>query len=422
LGQPLAASSPQLQNRGVATALLELLFFAALFSRDPHTLLRAQFWAEDGSTFCQQAHEVGFIHTLTIPYAGYLHLFPRLVAGVSLLLPFSLAPFVFTLASVIVRCLPAFYLCSSRMQQLGPLKLRVLLAALYIGVPNVAKVHGNLANTQWHLAVLSFLVLIAPPPRSIAAKVFDVSALLLGALTGPFGLLLLPVALMVAAVRRERWRIVQIAILSVGAVIQGAMLLLYGRPHTQGGLGVSLSRLCRILAFQVFAQRPRLLLVLSYVLAALGLTVLTYVFVRGSLEIRCMLVFAAVVLAASLASPLATPNGVQWEALQQPGSTHRYWYLPELAVAAAVVWIATASRHRLLRIAGVVAVCIMLISDAVYWRLPPLPDMHFETYAAAFQALPVGSAMRIPINPSGWFVDLTKTNRDGTAHSTGNGK
>jgi len=435
LGQPLDASSPQLHKRNVAAVLLALLFFVALFSRDPHTLLRAQFWAEDGSTFYQQAHELGFIHTLIIPYAGYLHLFPRLVAGVSLLLPFSLAPLIFGLASVIVRCLPAIYLCSKRMQQLGPLKLRVPLAALYIGVPNVAKVHGNLANTQWHLAVLSFLVLIAPPPPSIVAKVFDVSALVLGALTGPFGLLLLPVALMVAAARRERWRIGQIAILSVGAVIQGTMLLLYGRPHTQGGLGVSLSRLCRILAFQVFvpvfrgtnpsaefAQRPRLLLVLSYVLAALGLTALTYVFVRGSLEIRCMLVFAAVVLAASLASPLATPNGLQWEALQQPGSTHRYWYLPELAVAAAVVWIATASRHRLLRIAGVVAVCIMLISDAVYWRLPPLPDMHFETYAATFQALPVGSAMRIPINPAGWFVDLTKATRDGMAHSAGNGK
>ena len=171
-----------------------------------------------------------------------------------------------------------------------------------------------------------------------------------------------------------------------------------------------------------FAQRPRLLLALSYVLTALGLTLLTYVFARGSLEIRCMLVFAAVVLAASLASPLATPNGLQWEALQQPGSTHRYWYLPELAVAAAVVWIATASRHRLLRIAGAVAVCIMLYNRRSLLATASAADMHFETYAVAFQALPVGSAMRIPINPAGWVVDLTKTSRDGMAHSAGSGK
>ena len=321
------------------------------------------------------------------------------------------------------------------MQQLGPLKLRVLLAALYIGVPNVAKVHGNLANTQWHLAVLSFLVLIAPPPRSIVAKVFDVSALVLGALTGPFGVLLLPVALMVAAVRRERWRIGQIAILSVGAVIQGDHVAALRQATHAGRTGRFLVAPLPDIGVPDFRsgvsgdEPQRGICATAPVIVGPELCAhctrtdgTDYVFVRGSLEIRCMLVFAAVVLAASLASPLATPNGLQWEALQQPGSTHRYWYLPELAVAAAVVWIASASRHRLLRIAGAVAVCIILMTDAAYWRLPPLPDMHFETYAAAFQALPVGSAMRIPINPDGWFVELTKTRRDGMAHSAGDGK
>lgn len=433
VGQPIAAPPQYLKKEKSAayTLLLALVYFAALVSRNPHVLLPAQFWAEDGSIFYQQAHHLGFVHTLVVPYAGYLHLFPRLVAGVSLFAPLSFAPLVFNLAALTAQCLPAIYLCSSRMQELGPLRLRVLLAFLYVGVPNVAKIHGNLTNAQWHLAVLSFLILIALPPKSLAATVFDVTALLLGALTGPFCILLMPVAVLVATVRRERWRTKQIGILSAGAVIQGVTLMLNGRPHMQTGLGASLSRFSRILAFQVFvpvfrgtnnsaefARRPLLLLVLSYLLTALGLAVLTYVFVRGGLEIRCMLLFAAVVLAASLASPLASPNEPQWEALQRPGSTHRYWYVPELAVAAATVWIATMRTHKILRIAGAVLVGIMILVDVVNWRLPALPNLHFDAYADTFQSLPVGSAIRIPISPSGWFVELTKTERDEKGHGS----
>ena len=407
------------------TALLALAYFAALVSRNPDVLFRPQFSAEVGSLFYQQAHALRLLHTLSIPYAGYLLVFPRLVAAVSLLFPLSCAPLVFNFAALLAQCLPAIYLCSPRMQNVGPLKLRILLAFLYIGVPNVAKIHGNLTNAQWHLAVLSLLIPIAIPPASRLAVVFDVTALSISALTGPYSFLLLPVAILVALSRRESWTIKQIWILAAAAIIQATVLLRSGRPHTQEGLGASVPAFCRIVAFQVFVPvfrgmnnsarftgHPLALTIVSFVVVALGVALMTYAFVRGGLEIRCLILFAALLLAASLASPLATASGPEWAALQNPGSTHRYWYIPELAVAGVTVWLSTMATRKFLRALGAALVCVMLVVDVIYWRLPSLPDMHFGAYAANFKALPPGAHMQIPINPPGWFVELTKTPRD----------
>lgn len=407
------------------TITLGLLCFAALVSRSPSVVFRPQFWAEDGQLFYQQAHALGFLHTLIIPYGGYLLTLPRLTAGLSLLLPLFLAPLLFNLVALLVQCLPAVYLFSARMQNIGPLPARILLAFLYIGVPNVAKVHGNLSNAQWHLAVLCCLILLAPPPRSVRAAAFDVTVLSLGAFTGPFAICLLPVAVVVAWSRRDMWTVRRAGILCLGALVVPATVLLSARPKPPAGLGASFPAFCRIVAFQVFvpvfrgvnnsaqlAQHPVLLSLVSYAVTAVGLAVLTYVFLRGSMEVRCFLLFAAILLAASLAKPLASASEPQWLALQRQGSTHRYWLMPELGVAVAVVWLAARAPNRIARAVSAALLCVMLIVDVAYWRLPDLPDLHFDTYVAAFKALPIGAHIQIPINPPGWSLELTKKPSD----------
>jgi hypothetical protein len=407
------------------TITLGLLCFAALVSRSPSVVFRPQFWAEDGQLFYQQAHALGFLHTLIIPYGGYLLTLPRLTAGLSLLLPLFLAPLLFNLVALLVQCLPAVYLFSARMQNIGPLPARILLAFLYIGVPNVAKVHGNLSNAQWHLAVLCCLILLAPPPRSVRAAAFDVTVLSLGAFTGPFAICLLPVAVVVAWSRRDMWTVRRAGILCLGALVVPATVLLSARPKPPAGLGASFPAFCRIVAFQVFvpvfrgvnnsaqlAQHPVLLSLVSYAVTAVGLAVLTYVFLRGSMEVRCFLLFAAILLAASLAKPLASASEPQWLALQRQGSTHRYWLMPELAVAVAVVWLAARAPNRIARAVSAALLCVMLIVDVAYWRLPDLTDLRFDSYVAAFKALPIGAHIQIPINPPGWSLELTKKPSD----------
>ncbi len=411
-------------SRPWTTVCLALVYFAAAVSRRPSTLTNPQFWAEDGGVFYKQARELGFFETLVIPYGGYLLTWPRLVASVSSYFPLAYGPLVFNVAALLTQALPAIFLSSGRMRELGPLPVRILLAVLYLGVPNVATVMGNLSNAQWHLAILSFLIVVAAPPRSAWAAAFDVIALGLGALTGPFAAVLFPIAVGVAWVRRDRWSMVHAGILCVGALTLPYTLGSSIRRTSIGGLGASVAGFCQLLTFQVFVpvfrginnsvhflHPPSLLPMLSYTATAVGFVFLAYVFWRGSLEMRCFLVLGVLLLAASLANPAASTIEPQWTALKKSGSPPRYWFVPELVVTAAVVSFACTAGHRVLRAIGVVLVAVILAVDVAYWRLPALPDRGFPKFVAAFEAMPVGKELKIPIPPN-WIFKLTKTARD----------
>jgi len=407
-------------------ALLAALLFVGLSSRRPELLLRPQFWAEDGLIFFQQAHELGFLRSLIEPYAGYLHTLPRLVAGVTLLVPLIMAPLVFNLVGLVIQVLPAVYLVSGRMRDVASLGVRVLVALLFVGIPNVWRVHGNMANAQWHVAVLCCLILIAPPPRTLWTRIFDGTMLAICCVTGPFAIVLLPIAAVVAWQRRDSWTLKRGALFAAGALITMVAMQVSGaRLHPRlGGLGASVAGFVNMLAFQVvapvlwgtnptpqLAAHPAVAVLLSYVLAGAGLVLVASAFIRGGTEVRCFLLFAALVLAASLASPLAGVKEPAWLAMQRPGATHRYWLLPELAVVVAVVTVAFTARSQVVRTVGTLLIGVMVVVEAVQWRMPPLPDLRYPQSVAAFRALPIGAQMRIPILPN-WAMTLTRTARD----------
>lgn len=418
------ARVPSARRLDPTIVLLAVGFVAAVVSRRPSVLTNAQFWAEDGGLFYVQAREIGFPGTLTIPYAGYLLTMPRLVASLSPFVSFAHAPLLFNLAALLTAALPAIFLASDRMRLLGPRSVRVLLAVLYVGVPNVATVHGNLCNAQWHLAILSFLVVVAASPTSPWAAAFDVIVLALGAFTGPFALFLLPIAGVVAWVRRDRWAVVRAGILALGAAALPFTLATSLRPKSIGGLGASFTGFCQLFAFQVvgpvfrgvndsirFLRPPGLLPAVSCTVTAVTLGVLVYAVRRGGLEVRCFLLFAGLMLAAALVNPAASLVEPQWQVLQRPGSPPRYWFVPELAIAAAVVSVACTASHAALRFCGAALVVVMLTADVTYWRLQPLPDRGFARFVAAFEALPVGAQMAIATPPN-WTFKITKTERD----------
>lgn len=426
--EPIDSTGPSRARWKEATpaisVVLGVLLFAAAVSRRPSTVFNPQFWAEDGALFYAQARTLGFLQTLVVPYSGYLNTLPRLAAGLSLLVPLSRAPLVFNLVALLNQSLPPMYLCSARMRNVGPPPVRILLAFLYVGVPNVPWVLGNLTNSQWHLAVLCFLIVVARPPKTAWGTAFDVTMLSIGAVTGPFALFLLPVALVIALVRRDLSAPLRAGILCAGAALLPLFVL--GRPRATSfaKLGASVEGFCTIVTFQVivpvlrgintiqhYLNPPAFLALVSYTVAAAGFALLAYVVVRGSVEIRCFLLFAALVLAASLASPLAGVRETQWTVMQMPGAPSRYWLIPELAVAAAIVSLAFTASNRVMRAVGAALIGVMVVVDVAHWRLPDLPERHFAHYAAAFEALPVGAKMRIPTPPN-WTFEITKTDRD----------
>jgi len=105
----------------------------------------------------------------------------------------------------------------------------------------------------------------------------------------------------IIAVRRHPnlWTRVHAGIIGLGVIVMPTIMLFTTRPRSPAGLGASFQGFCRIVAFQVFvpvfrglhnsaqlAQHPVLLSFVSCAITAAGLAVLTYVVLRGSMNVR----------------------------------------------------------------------------------------------------------------------------------------
>jgi hypothetical protein len=393
------------------------LVMVALFSRCPSMFTHAQLYAEDGAVWYAQAYNNGWLHSLIVPQAGYLQTLPRLGAGLALLFPLRYAPLVMAITGMLIQSLPATILLSARCRNWAPLTTRVLLAAIYIGVPNSREVHIVLTNTQWHLALAEALLAFASTPRSWSGRLFDVVIFLVGGFSGPFCIVLAPLVLVFWWVRRQRWSLVIFAVMSVGVFTQ-IVLLTHTTARIQGALGAKLETFLRMVGGNIVASAmfgghsfavmvPTTLLVLT---ALGGLSVYLYCFGIAHLELKLFLVYCAALLAASLHNPLVTVGRAEeplWDSLVRIPSC-RYWYFPTLAFMWGAVWCALYGRARLFKLAGTCIVLLMSIGIGGDWVYRRYPDKKFPVYVQQMQNAKPGAHVIIPIVPTGWHMDLVK--------------
>jgi len=444
-GSPATAASTKTVQSPAATALSNpiggirlqvtvfLVAFLIICLRRPDAVLNAQFYAEDGAYWFADAYRVG-LHSLLLPQTGYLHTLTRIVALVTLLVPFSYAPLVMNLSAMAVQILPVNVLLSSRFANLD-LRIRLLASFIYLALPNTFETNANLSNIQWRLAVLAFLLLVAQRPNNWGWKIFDGTVFVVTSLDGPMGILLVLVAAALWWKRQEKWQTATLWLLAPGAAVQAITVLthLHARqaPHINlagevveavyGANGTTVGRLVSILGRQIFFSS---LLGLNgqnwfldlpattffEVLAlAIGVAVLVYALRYAPIELKLFIFFAFAVLALGLTRPLAgTPDRPQWEWLCVPGCGNRYFFLPMLAFLASLLWIATGKASaRALRYIAMALLLLMPIGIYRDWHYPAFVDYHFQEYADKFEHAPPGTKMTIPINP-GWSMKLTK--------------
>jgi len=396
-----------------------VIIMAILILRRPDAVLSPQFYADDGHTWFQQAYNDG-VKSLVYTYGGYFQTLSRLAAVVALSVPLIRAPLVLNLIALLVEAAPPLFLMSPRMRNVGSLTLRAFLALLYLIVPKAAEVHASITNAPFNLALLAFLIILAEVPASPSGRGFDVAVLTLTSLTGPFCIVLFPVALLVAAARRRGGTIVHLVILGGGALVQGFALLFTGeRIHQK--LGASFAGFCHIVAGQVvlpvlqgpnrldqLAHSSATVAALSCLITCLLILLFLYAFWRGSLELRSFILFAVLLLAAALAFPTPNATSDHWGPMQAPGGAGRYWYIPGMALMATLLWLLGRERPLGVRAVGAVLVCCMLFGATKRWRFAPFPDLHFAEYVQQFEQLPRGHSLEIPLNPPGWSMTLFK--------------
>ena len=392
------------------------LVIIALFCRSPRLLTHAQFYAEDGTIWFAQAYNNGWLRSLTFPQAGYLNSMPRLAAGLALLVPLTWAPLVMVIGGLFAQALPVPILLSARSRNWASLPTRMLLAALYVALPNAREIHLVATNSQWHMALTAAVVAFACSPLTWRGRLFDIVVLMVAALTGPYCIVLAPVVLLFWWARRQPWSLVVFALVSAAACLQ-IVVLTNSIHRVQGALGATPAGLLRMLGGHVVACA----LVGSYSFASLapmtfivpaalgGLCVCLYCLRFAKLEWKLFLIYCAGVFAACLHSPLTPGNKPAWDWLIVDNSS-RYWFFPMLAFVWSAVWCAVYGRDRPFKIAGTCILLIMSVGIVRDWNYVPYPDDHFVVSVLRLREAKPGERVVIPVMPEGWHMDLVKKN------------
>jgi len=113
---------------------------------------RATVWAEDGGVFLRERVALGPVDSLLHPYAGYLHLLPRLLVDIGWALPVADYALVLSLGSCTVVGVVAAVVFVLARDVVPSWPFRLVLAAIPAILPLAPyEIAGNAANLHWFL-------------------------------------------------------------------------------------------------------------------------------------------------------------------------------------------------------------------------------------------------------------------------------
>lgn len=394
-----------------AAGVMFALCVAALLLKSPDAFGNPQFWAEDGAVFFQQQQPAGGAAAWLQPYAGYLHVLPRLVAWLATFVPLAVVPAVYAYLSLAVNAVCV----ASLAQRLLPSKLALAALAGVLLVPTSGEVFGTLTNSQWFLQFFLLAWCFLPGgPRHVALRTALALAVLVAALTGPFSLLLAALhalALVVALVWRGlgpwlgaiaadggRERLVA---LWLGAAAQAVFLA--RAPEAAGGslaLHVRLEALGRWTQGHLFDAAPLPGALFLALLAALAGFALLRRRADGDSVTGPFLGLVLALAAAEVALAAGKADVVGMDL----GYGDRYFVLFKLAFWLLAVDAARAWHWR--RGGGALALAALL-AVSLYHRdhlqRAPLPDRQWRQAIAPAER---GESVVVLINPEPWTVTV----------------
>jgi hypothetical protein len=328
-------------------------------------------WAEDGGVFLRERIAMGPVDTLLHPYAGYVHLLPRLIVDLGYALPPERYAQVVALAAcTVVGGVCALVFVLSR-DVVRPWPLRLVLAAVPVVLPLAPyEISGNAANLHWFLLVLVPWVFAWRARSWWAAGALAVVAGV-AVLTEPLTALFAPLLLLAWTPRGRapspsgRWTALPVTLVVVVALaVQGITTLTSPRALATGSPAVRDVLAGYLLRPVAGAWDPDLGAVLTAVVehgwavvvvpAALLLVVLVAAVVVGPARTRWMVAALAV---GSVA--------VWWVALLANGGDGIRWSAPVAAMVAVPPQRYAAAAGLLLVSAAVVAAATLV--DARSW-------------------------------------------------------
>lgn len=161
---------------------------ALLMLRKPWALTTPQLWAEDGPIHLADVDSWG-AHACLVPYRGYLHLLPRLIAWLaSRIADVAYAPAIYNTCALLVAAALFVRVASPRLTLPG--KPWLILA--FVLAAHTGEVWLNITNLHWLTAFFLLLQTLIDRPTTAWQRVGDLALLVVVGLTGPFVIVFLP--------------------------------------------------------------------------------------------------------------------------------------------------------------------------------------------------------------------------------------
>lgn len=397
---------------------------ALLLLRSPETITHPQFWAEDGTFWYADAYNQGGFSSTLHSYGGYFQTISRLTAWLSLAVPLHNAPLIFNIIALSIQLLGPIILLSGRFDELIPNRFTQYFCAFFLLLmPNTAEIHGNITNSQWHLSIAAFLILIAATPQTTRAKIFDFSVLLLSALSGPFSLFLFPVAAIMWLARRSRAHLMNGISITIGGFVQAISILFLNHAERL----FMAPQFDAKLIFAIFARQiifgPIIgangymwalanipyFTVAVLIISIIATACIVYAVIRAQLEIKLALLFGALIFTVSLLSPTGDFSQIPaFSILSRTNSGIRYWLIPMFAFVAVLVWCATSAKLKFVKLFCSVLLMVSLVGITTDFRHPDRPKNSLLSEENRINDAVVGEHIIIPITPRGWTMDLIK--------------
>ncbi|MFT7836151.1 hypothetical protein Q5530_08350 [Saccharothrix sp. BKS2] len=406
---------------GFVVAFLGAVGFQLLMPAGWSRLQRV--WAEDGARFLLDGITQPFATNLVSPYGGYLHTIPRLAAELVSVLPLEWAATGFAVLAAVPRALVALVVFAASAGHLRSLPVRFAHAALVVVLPvGNSEPLDNVTNLHWFLLYGVFWALLwrREPRVPVAVVVFVV----LATLSSPLVVLLIPVALLRLALRRDL--ALPVAFLGAAAVQAVVMVFAERNPYSRDPVDpvqVVLAALLRVpvAAFtgseQVERYYPALgnapVLVTLVLVCLPVLAGLRWGGRPGRLLVALGLGYSVLVIVVTL-----TTNWGQELQVQQPGvvlAAQRYSIAPCLFLFAAVaVGLDAVPRETWARLA--VKTGQVVFALVVFWSVV----QHVHARGGVLEGLPWGDSVarareqcaaggpvgRFEHQPDGWFFHV----------------
>lgn len=394
----LMASPPAIGVLAVGAALLGL--------RRAQAWSHPEFWAED-AYFYERARTLGW-RALALPYAGYLHTIPRLIAAWAACFDPAWVPLILTASAGAFT----LYVASRALSERCPLpRFAGLCALAVVLVPDTREVLLTVANLQWVLAGGLILLLISRDPEGPGQRTHDAAAALALGLTGPFCIILAPLFLWRAWSRRTRASATLAALVAACALLQAYIIHL----EPPGAAGTPRDPIAGELALPVIAHRLGGSILLGSLTpyrkdpltgALLGVATLAGIgylaFKAGPLRRERILL--GLILAGVLAGALFRTRYSLNEYFTVDAMS-RYLYVPQLIAIWLLLSVAS-ERGRPGRVAAILLL-VAFLANLPRLREPAYADLHWEVYVPRIRA---GEAVTVPINPPGWVTNLPARN------------